>query len=49
MSGFRSVILDGAGLRGVLLPTGVLLAMSALFLAISATRFRLGDAKASFA
>jgi ABC-2 type transport system permease protein len=48
MRGFRSVILDGTGLRGVLLPTGVLLAMSALFLAISATRFRLGDAKASF-
>lgn len=46
---FRSVILDGAALTGVLLPTGVLLAMAAGCTAVSLARLRFTDAKASLA
>jgi ABC-2 type transport system permease protein len=49
MRGFNSVILDGRGLDGVLLPVAVLLVMAAGFLAISVARFRPGDAKTSYA
>ena len=49
MRGFRSVILDGRGLGGVLLPVAVLLAMGAAFLGVSVARFRLGDTKTSYA
>lgn len=48
MRGFRSVILDGHGVAGVALPTGVLVAMSIVFAAIALTRFRFGDVKVSF-
>jgi ABC-2 type transport system permease protein len=48
MRGFRSVILDGGGMREVLLPIGVLLAMGAAFLALSAARFRFADPKTSY-
>ncbi len=49
MRGFRSVILDGHGVGGVLLPIGVLLAMAALFLAVSMARFRVTDQKVGYA
>ncbi len=49
MRGFRSIILSGSGITGVLLPTAVLLAMSATFAAISLARFRLADSKTSYA
>ncbi len=49
MRGFRSVILDGRGLGGVLLPIGVLLAMATAFLAVSVARFRLADTKIGYA
>jgi ABC-2 type transport system permease protein len=49
MRGFRSVILDGQGLGGVLLPTAVLSAMAALFLAVSVARFRVADRKVGYA
>jgi ABC-2 type transport system permease protein len=49
MRGFRSVILDGRGFSGVLLPVTVLLAMGALFLAVSVARFRAVDRKVSYA
>jgi ABC-2 type transport system permease protein len=49
MRGFRSVILDGTGLSGVLLPMAVLLAMSAGFAAVALARFRFDDAKTSWA
>jgi ABC-2 type transport system permease protein len=49
MRGFRSVILDGTGLTGVLLPTAVLLAMSAAFLAIAGAKFRFSETKNAFA
>jgi ABC-2 type transport system permease protein len=48
MRGFRSVILDGGSLSGLVLPVSVLLAMSAGFAAISLARFRFTDAKSSF-
>ena len=47
MRGFRSVILTGSGLPGVVLPTAVLLAMSGTFAVISLVRFRFDDAKTS--
>jgi ABC-2 type transport system permease protein len=49
MRGFRAIILSGSGASGVLLPTAVLLAMSAIFAAISLARFRLADSKTSYA
>jgi ABC-2 type transport system permease protein len=49
MRGFRSVILGGQGLGGVLLPVAVLLAMGAGCLAVSVVRFRFTDAKTGYA
>lgn len=49
MRGFQSVILDGRGVSGVLLPVAVLLSMSAVFAAVSLARFRFADEKVSFA
>jgi ABC-2 type transport system permease protein len=49
MRGFRSVILDGRGSAGVLLPIAVLLGMSALFAVIALVRFRFDDTKTSWA
>ena len=49
MRGFRSVILDGRGLDGVLLPIAVLVGMAALFLTVAVTRFRVDDRKVSYA
>ncbi len=48
MRGFRSIILTGSGPSSVLLPTGILLAMSATFCAISLARFRFADTKTSY-
>ncbi len=45
MRGFRSVILDGRSLGGVLLPTGVLAAMTVLFAAVALARFRFDEPK----
>jgi len=47
MRGFRSVILTGSGLSGVVVPTAVLLAMSGSFAVISLVRFRFDDTKTS--
>jgi ABC-2 type transport system permease protein len=47
MRGFRSIILSGRGLSGVVLPTVVLVAMSATFAAIALLRFRFDDTKTS--
>jgi ABC-2 type transport system permease protein len=45
MRGFRSVVLDGRGIGGVLLPVGVLAAMTVLFTVVALTRLRLAEAK----
>ncbi len=47
MRGFRSVILAGNGVSGVLLPTAILLAMGGAFAAISLAKFRFADSKTS--
>jgi ABC-2 type transport system permease protein len=47
MRGFRSVILAGNGVSGVLLPTAILLAMAGAFAAISLAKFRFADSKTS--
>lgn len=49
MRGFRSIILSGSGPSSVVLPCAVLLAMSAVFAAISLAKFRFNDVKTSFA
>ena len=49
MRGFRSVILDGTDVSGVLLPVAVLLAMSAVFAVVSLAKFRFDDTKTSWA
>jgi hypothetical protein len=49
MRGFRSVILDGTGVSGVLLPAAVLLAMAGAFAAIALAKFRFSDTKTSWA
>lgn len=49
MRGFRSIILDGRGLEGVLLPVAVLLGMAGLFGIVAAARFRFEDTKTSWA
>jgi ABC-2 type transport system permease protein len=49
MRGFRSVILDGTDVSGVLLPVAVLLAMSAVFAVVSVAKFRFDDTKTSWA
>jgi ABC-2 type transport system permease protein len=48
MRGFRSVILDGNGLRAIVLPCCVLIGMSVVFAAVALGRFRFTDAKVSF-
>ncbi|HEV2309288.1 MAG TPA: ABC transporter permease [Acidimicrobiia bacterium] len=49
MRGFRSVILDGQALGGVVAPVVVLLGMSALFAVVALSRFRFEDTKVSWA
>lgn len=49
MRGFRAVILDGAGVRGALPATGVLLAFAAAFGVVAALRFRMAESKTSWA
>jgi ABC-2 type transport system permease protein len=48
MRGFRSVIVDGEGMSGVLLPSLVLGAMAAGFLVVALRRFRFADTKVGF-
>jgi ABC-2 type transport system permease protein len=48
MRGFRSVILDGRALGGVLLPMGVLAAMGVGCAVVALTRFRFDTAKVSW-
>jgi ABC-2 type transport system permease protein len=48
MRGFRSVILDGQSLGGVVAPIGVLLAMAVLFGVVALARFRFDDTKTGF-
>jgi ABC-2 type transport system permease protein len=49
MRGFRSVLFDAGGLSSVLLPIGVLLGFSALFTLVAVRRFRVEEAKVSWA
>jgi len=49
MRGFRSIILDGRSVEGVMLPVVVLLGMAALFGVVAAARFRFEDTKSSWA
>jgi ABC-2 type transport system permease protein len=48
MRGMRSVVLDGQGLGGVVLPAVVLLGMSGLFALVALVRFRFEDTKTGF-
>jgi ABC-2 type transport system permease protein len=48
MRGFRSVILDGRGVGGVLLPIAVLLAMAALFTGVALWRLRFDETKTAW-
>lgn len=45
MRGFLDVVLEGAGIGGVILPSTALLAFSAIFAAITAVRFRFEESK----
>lgn len=45
LEGFRRVILDGGGLRSILTPAAILLAISVLAAAVAAARFRFADEK----
>ena len=49
MRGFRAVILDGGGIREVLLPVGVLLLWSVALTGVAAARFRLAERKVAWA
>jgi ABC-2 type transport system permease protein len=49
MRGFRSVILTTSGANAVVLPAAILVAMSLGFAVISVVKFRLDDAKSSWA
>ncbi|MGQ0825912.1 MAG: ABC transporter permease [Actinomycetota bacterium] len=49
MRGFRSVILDAEGMRGVILPTSVLLSFATVFAILAVRRFRLEENKVGFA
>jgi ABC-2 type transport system permease protein len=49
MRGMRSVILDGRGLGGILLPSAVLLGMTGLFAVVALRRFRFDQQKTGFA
>ena len=48
MRGLRSVILDGRGLGGVVMPAAVLAAMALLFTVVALRRLRFDDAKVGF-
>jgi ABC-2 type transport system permease protein len=48
MRGFRSVVLDGRGLGGVLLPVAVLVGMTVLFGVVALSRLRLDEAKVAW-
>lgn len=48
MEGFRDVILEGAGVANVLVPTAVLVGFGALFTGLAAWRFRFEDTKLYF-
>jgi ABC-2 type transport system permease protein len=49
MRGMRSVILDGEGIGGVVLPSAALLAMAGLFAVVALRRFRFDQTKTGFA
>jgi ABC-2 type transport system permease protein len=49
MQGFRTVIVDGGGWTAAVVPTGVLLAFSAVLGAVAAGRFRADAAKVAWA
>ena len=49
MRGFRSVILDGQGIGGVVLPVAVLLGAAVVFGLVALRRFRFDDAKVGWA
>lgn len=49
MRGLRSVILDGRGMGGIALPTGVLLGMTAVFAVVALGRLRFDEAKVAWA
>lgn len=49
MRGFRSVLFDGEGLAAVALPVAILLGFSAVFNLIAVRRFRIEEAKVSWA
>ncbi len=49
MRGFRSVILDGQGLGGVMAPSAMLLGMTALFAAVALRRLRFDETKIGWA
>jgi ABC-2 type transport system permease protein len=49
MRGMRSVILDGRGIGGVVLPSAVLLAMAGVFALVALRRFRFDQLKTGFA
>jgi ABC-2 type transport system permease protein len=49
MRAFRSILLDGEGLGGALLPAGVLLAFSFAFVLVAAARFSTEEAKVFWA
>ncbi len=49
MRGFRSVLFDGEGMGAVALPVAVLLGFSAAFALVAARRFRVEEAKLSWA
>jgi ABC-2 type transport system permease protein len=49
MRGFRSVILDGEGIAGVLAPIGVLVGMSVLFAVLAIRKLRFDEQKVGWA
>lgn len=49
MRGFRSVVIDGGGLRSVALPIGVLVVFTAGFTVVAAIRFGVEESKLSWA
>ncbi len=49
MRGFRSIVLESGGLDTLLLPSAMLLAFTAVFVAIAAAKLRMSDQKISWA
>jgi hypothetical protein len=45
----RAIVLDGHGLRVVMLPTAMLLAMAALFVIVAVARLRFDETKVGWA